>query len=119
MSQREVINIPNHVAFCIPMTSNNRDWKCFDDCYLNQILLPSINIIKYCPVLYIGYDTDDKVFGDSKNRPERFQHYHLKWYSFDESFKGNPCAIWSTLCDYAIMDGIEYLFLCGDDISLD
>jgi hypothetical protein len=119
MSQREVINMPNHIAFCIPMTSNNRDWNTFDDCYLNQILLPSINVIKYCPVLYIGYDIDDKVFGDRQNRPKRFQNYHLNWYSFDENYKGNPCAIWSKLCDYAIMDGIEYLFLCGDDISLD
>ena len=113
------INIPNHIAFCVPVTSYNRDWECFEDSYLNQILLPSINVIKYCPVLYIGYDIDDKVFGNSKNRPKRFQNYHLNWYSFDESFKGNPCAIWSKLCNYALMDNLNYMFVCGDDISLD
>ena len=115
----KVIQLNNHVAFCVPTTSRNRDWSSFEDSYLNQILLPTINVIKYCPVLYIGYDNYDKVFGKKENRPERYQNYHLKWYGFNNDYAGNPCAIWTDLCKYAIADGIEYMFVCGDDISLD
>ena len=33
------------VAFCIPSTSNKRDWKTIGDTYLCKYLLPSLNCI--------------------------------------------------------------------------
>jgi len=31
------------IAFLVPTTSKDRKWENFNDSYLNQILLPSIN----------------------------------------------------------------------------
>lgn len=107
------------VAFCIPTTSNGRDWNTFDDSYLNQILLPSLSISIHKVILYIGYDKNDKVFGNYKNRPKTYKGIKLNWYSFNDDYKGNPCGIWNELIRMSIMDKIEYYMVLGDDISLD
>ena len=53
------------VAFCIPSTSNKRDWKTIGDTYLCKYLLPSLNCIFNSNIdieIYIGYDHDDKLY---------------------------------------------------------
>tara|TARA_R110000803_G_scaffold200739_2_gene265264 strand:- start:2035 stop:2703 length:669 start_codon:yes stop_codon:yes gene_type:complete len=107
----------NKIAFLIPTTSKNREWKTFNDSYLCQILLPSINLQQDI-TLYIGYDDDDDLFKKSKNRISKYENIKFKWFSFN-GYKGNPCAIWSKLADYAIVDNFEYFFVLGDDIALD
>ena len=105
------------IAFLIPTTSKNREWKTFNDSYLCQILLPSINLQQEITI-YIGYDDDDELFKKKENRIDNYNNINLIWYTFS-NYKGDPCAIWSDLGNCAINDGFDYLFVLGDDISLD
>tara|TARA_R110000803_G_scaffold36_4_gene103 strand:+ start:3221 stop:3895 length:675 start_codon:yes stop_codon:yes gene_type:complete len=103
------------VAFCVPTTSRNRDWKTFEETYLNKILLPSISQDDI--TIYIGYDTDDDLFMEYKNRPAKFKNITLVWRAF-HNYQGRPCHIWNELCAMAFNDTFDYVFVCGDDIAL-
>jgi hypothetical protein len=108
------------IAFLVPTTSKDRKWDNFNDSYLNQILLPSINNLSYSfdIEVYIGYDYDDILFTNIE-LPEKYNKISLKWFCMNENYKGKPCHIWNTLAEMALLDNHSYLQVCGDDISFD
>tara|TARA_R110000782_G_scaffold113357_1_gene203365 strand:- start:28 stop:705 length:678 start_codon:yes stop_codon:yes gene_type:complete len=103
------------IAFCIPTTSNKREWKTFEDTYLNNILLPSIKDLDI--TIYVGYGTEDNFFMDTENRKLEYNNIKLVWKAFHKH-QGNPCAIWNGLAGVAFDDGFDYVFVLGDDIKL-
>ena len=112
-------NKPNKVAFCVPSTTNKRDWINLQETYLYGILLESIRPLQklYEISVYIGYDHDDKLYSQI-DLPEYFNRIKLIWIPFKDS-KGNPCNIWNKLSKRAINDGHEYIQIGGDDIQYD
>jgi hypothetical protein len=109
-----------HIAFLVPTTSKDRAWNNFRDSYLNQVLLPSITKLSHSfkITVYIGYDDDDRLFSNI-NLPPTYDDIELKWFPFDNTYKGKPTHIWNDLSKYAIEDNINYFQVCGDDISFD
>jgi hypothetical protein len=106
-------------CFCVPSTSNERDWKSFDDTYLNQILCRSLECKTndYDIDIYIGYDSDDKLYSQIE-LPKTHKGMNLIWKSFVNE-KGNPCKIWTELSKEAVKDNHDYFMVCGDDIVFD
>jgi len=113
------------IAFCVPTTSNKRDWKSAEETYLYQILFDEIE--KFTPngceiTCYIGYDNDDKIWSDIDERMKCnaiFTNFKIEWVEFDSSkVKGKVNIIWNELAKKAIDDGFEYLKILGDDIRL-
>lgn len=109
-----------HIAFLVPTTSKDREWNNFRESYLNQVLLPSITKLTHSFKItcYIGYDDDDRLFSNI-NLPPLYDDIELKWFPFNNSYKGKPTHIWNDLSKYAIADNINYFQVCGDDISFD
>tara|TARA_R110000751_G_scaffold111096_1_gene209007 strand:+ start:782 stop:1477 length:696 start_codon:yes stop_codon:yes gene_type:complete len=112
------------VAFCIPSTTNNREWNNISETDLWRVLMHSLE--NYLPnnteiTLYIGYDDDDKVLSIQEQRMKAeafFMNFNIKWFSFPKHYKGNVSWIWNDLGRRAIEDGFEYLKILGDDIRL-
>lgn len=106
------------VAFCIPSTTNKRDWKTIHETYLLKILLPTLSEMKSdCNIkVFIGYDEDDKIY--SEHRINKYKDIEIDWTSFDSSFKGNPVGIWNVLAEKSIKAGFDYLMILGDDITI-
>ena len=107
----------NKIAFCIPTTSNDRDWSEFNESYLNRIIAKTIPKT-YNIKLFVGYDETDKLFSKPENRPDNIENILIEWIMFNENYKGNPCAIWNALGHEAVRQNYEYLFVCGCDISM-
>ena len=111
------------VAFCIPTTTNKREWLTIEETDLWKVLMKSLE--KFTPhheiTLFIGYDSYDKVFSieEERMKPEAvFQNFKIKWFPFNEKFKGKVNLIWNDLARSAIDDGFNYLKILGDDIRL-
>ncbi len=107
----------NKIAFCIPTTSNDRDWTEFNQSYLNRIIAKTIPKT-YNIKLFVGYDETDKLFSKPENRPDNIENILIEWIMFSENYKGNPCGIWTSLGYEAVRQNYEYLMVCGCDISM-
>lgn len=107
------------IAFCIPSTTNLRNWNDISETYLYTILLPSIIQLseEYNIKLFIGYDHDDKLYSNVI-LPNKYQNIEIDWTPFTDC-KGNPCKIWTDLCKKCIDQGYDYYMVCGDDIRFD
>ena len=107
------------ISFCVPSTSKNRNWKSFEETYLNSILLPSIESLNsdFNIQVYIGYDDDDELYSKIQ-LPDKFHDISLNWIPVKDC-KGNPCKVWNILTKRSIDDGIEYIQIGGDDIMYD
>ena len=59
------------IAFLVPSTSKNRDWKDLNDTYLYQHLLPSINSLtkNFSMKVFIGIDDDDELYTNMNYLP--------------------------------------------------
>jgi len=112
-------NPKKKIAFCVPTTTNGRDWPNIQSTYLYNIMLESLRPLQrdYQVDVYIGYDHDDKLYSNMK-LPTKFNHMNLIWVPFEDS-KGNPCEIWTALTIQAMNDGHEYFQIGGDDIQYD
>ena len=109
------------VAFIIPTTSRNRDWKNVEESYLWTILLKSLD--RHCPDLdihfYIGYDKNDQLFQELENQMKFsavFHRYKFNWVPFKPD-PGNVVKIWNRLADIASQKH-DYLLVLGDDIRV-
>ncbi len=113
------------IALLIPSTSNNREWKDTQDCYLYDILFKSF-IITYNPeydyTFYIGIDYDDKYYHDQK-RANELQDYFLSRkiniqlkFIITGSKKGHVTDIWNKLFKVAYEEKNDYFVQLGDDI---
>ena len=105
------------IAFCIPTTSNKRDWTEFNQSYLNRIIGKSIPKT-YNIKLFVGYNDDDSLYSKHENRPDNIENILIEWIPFNSEYKGNPCAIWTALGYEASRQNYEYLMILGDDISM-
>lgn len=105
------------IGFTIPSTSNGKDWKTLEESYLYTIFLPSLQVLKEDIKLYIGYDTEDKLYS-KVSLPDKYNNIKIEWIPFGTEYKGKPCHIWNKLSGIAFED-CEYVFCCGDDIQLD
>lgn len=105
------------VAFTIPTTSNGKEWASIEETYLYTILLPSLEGMKEDIVIYMGYDSDDKLYSKIL-LPTQYEKIKIEWIPFDNTYKGKPCHIWNDLSKKAF-ELHDYVFCCGDDIQLD
>lgn len=98
------------VAFCIPTTSANRDWKSIEDSFLFQF--KQVNT-KHEIDYFIGYDQGDPIFSDKENQTK----LPAKWIECNFE-KGHVTAIWNKLFEEAIgANTYDYFWIAGDDIS--
>jgi hypothetical protein len=116
----------NKLAFVIPTCSYNSEDKPLEDQHLIRVFLKSLICQKMDTKikLYLGYNDDDKIYCDANNRfltqGNTFLNPNItyEWIQFNNDYKGKPTHIWNVLTKKAIQDGYDYLYLCGDDISL-
>ncbi len=122
------------IAFLVPSTSKNRDWKNLNDTYLYQHLLPSINSLSknFSIKVFIGIDDDDELYTNLNYLPTFYPpllsashnithnkiHYALEWIKMKD-MKGKPTSIWNSLATEAIKQDYDYLMILGDDIVCD
>lgn len=122
------------IAFLVPSTSKNRDWKNLNDTYLYQHLLPSINSLSknFSIKVFIGIDDDDELYTNLNYLPTFYPpllsashnithnkiHYSLEWIKMKD-MKGKPTSIWNSLATEAIEQDYDYLMILGDDIVCD
>tara|TARA_R110002096_G_scaffold424260_2_gene632021 strand:- start:17327 stop:18046 length:720 start_codon:yes stop_codon:yes gene_type:complete len=119
-----ILDIMNNCAFCIPTTTNKRDWKSADETYLFNILFKDLQFHTptNCDITcYVGYDEDDKVWSSVDQRmfcDAVYCKFKIKWIPFGKEVKGKPTWIWNGLAKKAIDDGFDYIKILGDDIRL-
>lgn len=119
------------LALLIPTTSRNRPWTTHQESYLYNLSIRSYLKtysfeFKNHPletVFYIGYDTDDTVWGNPEERKkvERFlkimKNIDCKFISLNDIPKGYLTKMWNYLFKQAYDDKCDYFFQCGDDIT--
>ena len=112
------------IAFCVPTTTNKRDWKNAEETDLWNVLFKDLenHTPSDCEItLFIGYDADCKVWKDAEQRMKcnaTFTKFKIEWTAFGDEVKGKPTWIWNELAGFAISEGFEYLKILGDDIRL-
>ncbi len=114
----------NKVAFCIPTTTNKRDWKSAEETHLWRVLFTELE--NHLPTnseitCFVGYDHDDKVWSQVEERMKcnaTFTKFKIEWSCFGSEVKGKPTWIWNDLAGFAVSEGFEYLKILGDDIRL-
>jgi hypothetical protein len=111
------------VAFCVPSTTNKRDWESAENTHLWSILCNSLE--KYCPdhqiKLFVGYNTDDKIYSIQDERFKFnavFKNFEIEFIPMEDNTKGKPTHIWNRLGEVAIEEGYKYFKLLGDDIKM-
>jgi len=112
------------IAFCVPTTTNKREWKDAEETDLWRVLLTELE--KHTPTdcditVFIGYDYDCMVWKDPEQRMKcnaTFTKFKIEWTAFGDEVKGKPTWIWNELAGFAISEGFEYLKILGDDIRL-
>ena len=112
------------VAFCVPSTTTNREWKNIKETYLFNILFSELQ--NKTPVdcditVFIGYDSNDKIYSDMEQRMTCnavFDRFNIEWIEIKDNSKGHVTNIWNELTRYAMTQGFEYFKIVGDDITL-
>ena len=102
------------IAFLIPSTSKNRDFKTLSDSYLFKFSQPSIS--STCSTheykIFLGIDGDDELYNQNTGALSAFDVT-----TFDCSYKGHLTRIWNVLFKKAYEQGYDYFVQCGDDIE--
>ena len=112
------------VAFCVPSTTNKREWSFVQDTYLWEILFTELQekTPTDCEItVFVGYDADDKIYSHMEQRLSCnavFDNFKIEWVEFTDEYKGKPTHIWNDLAEFAILKGFEYIKVLGDDIRL-
>ena len=112
------------IAFCVPTTTNKREWKTAEETDLWRVLFNDLE--KHTPTdcditCFIGYDSDCKVWSLVEERMKcsaTFTKFNIEWVAFGDQVKGKPTWIWNDLANIAMENGYEYLKILGDDIRL-
>lgn len=114
------------IAFLIPTTSKNHDWKSPVDSYLYKYTLSTLKMChlkKYKCIFYIGFDHDDSFYTNKRNQEfykKTFPYFTFKFIKFDAFIKkGYLTKMWNILYYNALTDDnffIQYFYQCGDDI---
>tara|TARA_R110000744_G_scaffold177_1_gene632 strand:+ start:42 stop:749 length:708 start_codon:yes stop_codon:yes gene_type:complete len=112
------------IAFCVPATSNGREWKTIQETYLWDILFNQLE--RKTPnnmniTVFVGFDYNDKIYSVLENRlacDTFFEKFKIEWIGFTAEYKGKPTWIWNVLSENAFDSGFEYIKVLGDDITL-
>ncbi len=116
------------IAFLIPSTSNERDWKTIEDTYLYKYFLQSIcktidlDFAQY--VIYVGIDRGDTVY-DNIDYKKEFNRWcqeflpttTIKFIYMNDVEKGHVTKMWNILFDVSYKEGCDYFVQCGDDVE--
>ncbi len=114
------------IGLIIPSTSNDRDWKTFNETYLFKHTIRSFLITydkEHEYTFYIGIDRNDRIYDNPeiKQQMQRFisvmKNVRLEFVYMDNVKKGHLTVMWNILFDKAIEDNNDYFFQCGDDIE--
>lgn len=110
------------IAFLVPSTTRNRDWKTIEETYLYDTLLrtmeqspPDFDI-----TIFIGYDKNDPIYQEFENRQiinAVFMNFQVIWCEFPPD-PGNVVKVWNSLANTALEHNFEYFMVLGDDIKL-
>mgnify|MGYP003631275549 FL=1 len=113
------------VALLVPICSYNNPQGKLNDQHFVKIFLDTLLTQKYDYKIriYVGYNNDDPIYSNVdhresiQNRINEIENIHISWKEFGEEIKGKPTWIWNALARHAIVNGYEYMYACGDDIS--
>ena len=118
----------SNIALIIPSTTKGTDVKNVDDLIFFRVFLPSF--LKtfsgdYFYNFYIGYDHDDKYYGQKNFRDQfslKFRNqcphtFSLELICFEKNIEnGDLSTMWSILAEKAKFTN-DYLYQLGDDIE--
>lgn len=114
------------IAFLIPSTSKDRNWKTMEESFLYSLTLTSFlqtydNEHEY--TFYIGIDKGD-IFYDNIDIQQQIQNSISTMTNISLQFiymmnvkKGHLTIMWNQLFQLAFNEQNDYFFQCGDDIQ--
>jgi hypothetical protein len=113
------------IGLLIPSTSNDRDWKTYEESYLYNLTLKSFLLTydkEHEYVFYIGIDRNDKIY-DNTVEVEKIKRFvsvmkntSIDFIYMDGIEKGHLTKMWNRLFEKAYAENCDYFFQCGDDI---
>jgi hypothetical protein len=112
------------IALIVPSTTKGLDIDDITDTHLYKILIESLSKDKpkkHKITIYVGYDNDDKIYSNSKQRLKLnalCEKVDIVWVEQNVE-KGHVTEIWNNLGHRAVQDNFEYMYVCGDDIEID
>ena len=112
------------ICLLVPSTTNGLEITDITDTHLYKILIKSLSKDKpkkHKITIYIGYDSDDKIYSIYEQRLKLqalVDKVNIIWLEQNEE-KGYVTKIWNNLAEQAIKDNFEYMYVCGDDIEID
>lgn len=107
------------VAFIVPSTSKNRNWKTVEESYLYKFLITSFK--KTCSnnfvyKFFIGYDSDDEFYINQDNITFfKNQNINIEFFKLTIQ-KGHLTKMWNILGEIAFNEKYDFFYICGDDI---
>ena len=114
------------IGILVPCTSRGRDdWSSMKDTYMYNLTLKHLLLTQdreHQYAVYIGYDADDRIFGDEEQRKFIarfslvFKNVTFVFIPFIDIAKGHLTKMWNVLFKQAYDDGCDYFYQCGDDI---
>lgn len=112
------------VCVMIPVTSRDRNWKCFKETDLYNIFFKSFLLTynKEIPhLICLAIDPDDKLFNSIKKDIEDFvtimKNCKIHFISTKGIEKGHVTEMWNRCFEYGIQESYDYFLQCGDDIE--
>ena len=113
------------IAFMIPTTTKKRSHKTIEDTEIVSIFLENLKLSnhdRYDYSLYLGYDTDDKLFNDNKGKlTEIFKKAQPKLKLKQIVLPDSTTSVvekWNYLFENAYKDNIDWFYQLGDDINI-
>lgn len=107
----------------MPMTSRGQKWTEIHECAFITTFLPSFlrtyEPHKFTYRIYVGIDDCDAYFQKHREALKSRLGPEDKIFSYPDSYKGNPCGIWTQLMKEAHKDGADYFQQYGDDIRIE
>jgi len=113
------------ISILVPATSHKRNYNSFKDTDLYIYLFKSFFSTydkEHNYTIYLGIDQDDKFYHnvDVQNDIKKFIsvmiNTKIKIIDFNFNYKGNPCAIWTSLYYLAYHTTSNYFVQVGSDI---
>ena len=123
-----VLLIEIKIALLIPSTSRGRDWTSVKDTYLFNYTMKTFGITydkEHEYAFYIGIDRGDPIYDrtDVQQYLEKFvsviKNVRIEFIYMDGISKGHLTVMWNRIFEKAYLDGNDYFFQCGDDISFE
>ena len=115
------------IGILVPCTSRGRDaWTSIRDSYFYNLTMKHLLLThdkEHQYTFYIGYDKDDRIFGDREQYAALvryttvFKNVSFVCIPFTNIAKGHLTKMWNVLFKQAFDDECDYFYQCGDDIA--